>query len=58
MAHSLCGLCGHKGQVITLSRRVRKGLDLLNPKWDPAVEAFELCPSCGAKRVLEDRLAA
>jgi hypothetical protein len=44
--------------VLTVTRRVRKGLDLLNPRWDPAVEAFEQCPSCGARRILEDQLAA
>jgi len=55
---SACGLCGHQGQVLTLSRRVRKGLDLLNPRWDAAEEAFEQCPSCGARHLLEERLAA
>ena len=55
---SRCGLCGHQGQVLTLVRRVRKGLDLLNPRWDAAEEAFEQCPGCGARRLVEDRLAA
>lgn len=58
MARSLCGLCGHEGQIITLSRRVRRGIDLLNPMWDPVPQAYELCPACGARRVLEERLAA
>jgi hypothetical protein len=51
-------LCGHVGQVLTLTRRVRKGLDLLNPRWDAAEEAFEQCPGCGACRLVDDRLAA
>jgi len=55
---SACGLCGHQGQVLTLSRRVRKGLDLLNPRWDAAEEAFEQCRGCGARRPVEERLAA
>jgi hypothetical protein len=55
---SRCGLCGHHGQVLTLSRRVRKGLDRLNPRWDAAVEAYEQCPACGARHLLEDRRAA
>jgi hypothetical protein len=55
---SACGLCGHQGQVLTLSRRVRRGLDLLNPRWDAAEEAFEQCPGCGARRLVEQRLAA
>jgi hypothetical protein len=55
---SACGLCGHQGQVLTVSRRVRKGLDLLNPRWDAAERAFEQCPGCGARRIVEDRLAA
>jgi hypothetical protein len=55
---SRCGLCGHVGQVLTLSRRVRKGLHLLNPRWDAAEQAFEQCPGCGARRFVEERLAA
>jgi hypothetical protein len=55
---SSCGVCGHQGRVLTVSRRVRTGLDLLNPRWDAAEEAFEQCPSCGARRLVEDRLAA
>ena len=55
---SACGLCGHQGQVLTLTRRVRKGLDLLNPRWDAAEAAYEQCPSCGARHLLEERLAA
>ncbi|MGY1618350.1 hypothetical protein ACI797_16545 [Geodermatophilus sp. SYSU D00691] len=58
LAASSCSLCGHHGQVITVSRRMRKGLDLLNPKWEAAPRAYELCPACGARRELEDRLLA
>ena len=53
MAASSCGLCGHEGQVIALSRRVRRGVDLLNPRFEAAEKAYELCPSCGARRMLE-----
>lgn len=58
IAASVCGLCGHTGQVIAQSRRVRRGLDLLNLRWDPDVETYELCPVCGARRMLEHAAAA
>jgi hypothetical protein len=53
-----CGLCGHEGQVLTQSRRVRRGFDLLNPLWDARERTFEECPGCGARRLVEDHLAA
>jgi hypothetical protein len=57
VAASSCGLCGHLGQVITQTRRVRKGLDRLNPRWDAEPEAWEVCPNCRARRALEPTLA-
>lgn len=53
-----CGLCGHGGAVITEVRTVRQGLAWINPVWTPEVELFEVCPSCGARRQLEDSRAA
>jgi hypothetical protein len=49
-----CGICGAEGVAVIESRRVRRGLAVLNPRWDPRVRTYELCGSCGAKRLLED----
>ena len=53
-----CGLCGTTAAVITETRAVRQGLDWLNPSWDADPKLYELCPTCGAKRVLEQLLAS
>ena len=49
-----CGICGAEGVAVVESRRVRRGLAVLNPRWDPRVRTYELCGSCGAKRLLDD----
>jgi hypothetical protein len=54
----VCGLCGHAGAVIAEVRTVRQGLAWVNPVWTPEVEMYEVCPSCGARRQLEDTRAA
>ena len=58
MTSASCGLCGHQGQLIALSLRVRHGLARVNPWFDANPKTYELCPACGAKRELESRLAA
>ena len=49
-----CGICGADGLTVVESRRVRRGMAVLDPRWDPGVRTYELCGSCGAKRYLED----
>jgi hypothetical protein len=39
--------------VVIESRAVRRGAAWLNPRFDPAVRTYELCPSCGAKHHLK-----
>lgn len=54
-----CGLCGTTTTtVITETRAVRRGLGWLDPAWDAALQLYELCPGCGAKRPLEQLLAS
>ena len=58
LANRPCGLCGNSAAVITESRAVRQGLAWVNPMWNADPKLYELCPSCGAKRPLEELLAS
>ena len=53
-----CGLCDAFVVVLTETRAVRRGLAWLNPAWNADARLYELCPSCGAKRPLEQLLAS
>ena len=48
-----CSLCGHAGLVLTESRFVRRGLNVLRPTFDADVRLYELCDGCGAKHPVE-----
>jgi hypothetical protein len=40
--------------TIMESRAVRRGADLLNPRFDPAIRTYELCAACGTKHHIRD----
>ena len=48
-----CAICGRPGLDLIESRRVRRGKDLLNPGFDPAVRTYRRCRSCNARHDLE-----
>jgi hypothetical protein len=50
----LCGICSGAEMVIIESRAVRRGVDRLNPRFDPAIRTYELCRGCGAKHHLRN----
>jgi hypothetical protein len=49
-----CGLCGRRELPVVRSQRVRRGLDLVHPRFDLALRFYTLCPGCGARRDLDD----
>ena len=49
-----CDICGHPGLVVTESRAVRRGVDLLNPTWNASPRTYEVCPGCGVRYRTQD----
>ncbi len=45
-----CDVCGSEDVSLTESRRVRQGLDRLNPAFKAEARRYELCAGCGSKR--------
>ncbi|WP_156036285.1 hypothetical protein [Blastococcus sp. URHD0036] len=43
-------MCGSEDVSLTESRRVRQGLDRLNPAFKAEARRYELCAGCGSKR--------
>ena len=53
-----CGLCSGNVAVVAEARSVRRGLAWVNPLWDAEVERFEICSSCGARSLIDERQPA
>lgn len=49
----VCSVCGHQGLDVVESRRVRRGHQLLQLRWDPDVRRYNQCPNCGSKQERE-----
>jgi hypothetical protein len=45
---------GAPGLVLERSRNRRRGLDLINPFFDPQERTYRVCPTCGARHRLID----
>ena len=48
-----CGLCGHRGLVLSKSRLVHRGFSRLSLRFDGQPRMYELCESCGAKHAVD-----
>ena len=54
VSEAACGVCGTSPLLVMESRRKRRGLALLDPRWRPHRRTYELCTTCGCRYPWQD----